>query len=849
MKAELLLTGRYIRRHKKQFFASIACIAVFAASICAVQLFRLSSDNNTREERFSQEGRLGGYAQDADPKLITDEELAKWDAGAIYITGEAQTDFDTYENTTYIGFMDERAKNLQKLLFKEGDYPKTATEAAVVATTAKALQLDGKIGKTFSLEIDENGKTVKKEFTLSGILQDYPMDSWWVMPQVLMGTQNSGNEFLKVNVVYGIDPDQKGVNHFGTLDYNGQQFTDERLSPNEQIVNANMRVMSIVLTAFFLLLVILGVYTVVKITFQDRQRHIGLLRCIGMTKGQAVLSLMLQGLFLALCAAVLCAPLGMGFAWLAAFVMRLCGYPFFTFVFDLQPVLLSCAVCVGAVLLAFALQSLTLLRHGVLSYDAQPKPKRVRAGVQKQTSFARLWAGKGSGGVQDKLSAVLVAGCIAILLFGTFAAQFSALQKYYWDGQNAENRKCDYEVYMLQGSNVLPYFLINTPMESGISADNINLLKQTVGLTVDSYAIDDMCTAWILSPGNTPKDVLKRYEKKGSYYTKYGDEKEQRENLTYAGYKENENLIYQKFVGLSFDQLMRSSETLKEGTVDKTAYAKGAQAVAFGEGYQKGDKLTVSIPVYKPADVYGEGKAKPVIHNFEVEITAVCKTDDLKTPFMKQMQTRYSNWIALSDELLTGLDSSLRYDYTALSYTGDRTDIDAVRGAEDVIETVVAQSTGVQLTDYLNLSEKWDAAARQIQVPVLVLVTLFLLIIFLALTLSNSVKIKSRLRSYALLRAIGADHKQLLKTVFYSTLRTCLIGALIGVCLGFAASTFIYVTSGHGIPIQNVLLTGMLPAALGGIFLITAISLLSCLRPVRWVISQNITQAIDSIQY
>lgn len=75
VKAEFLLTGRYIRKHKKQFFASIACIAVFAASIGAVQLFRLSSDNNTREERFSQEGRLGGYAQDADPSLITDGEL------------------------------------------------------------------------------------------------------------------------------------------------------------------------------------------------------------------------------------------------------------------------------------------------------------------------------------------------------------------------------------------------------------------------------------------------------------------------------------------------------------------------------------------------------------------------------------------------------------------------------------------------------------------------------------------------------------------------------------------------------------------------------------------------------
>lgn len=849
MKAEILLTGRYIRKHKKQFFASIACIAVFAASIGAVQLFRLSSDNNTREERLSESGRLGGYAQYADPSLITDDELAKWNAGAIYITGEAQTDFDTYENITYVGFMDERAKNLQKLLFKAGDYPKTATEAAVDETTAKALKL-GEIGETFTLNITENGKTAKKEFTLTGILREYPLDSWWVMPQMLTGTKDSGGEYLKVNIVYGIDLNKnKGANLFGAKDHTGQLFTDEQPSPNEQIVNANMRVTSTVLSAFFLLLVLLGVYTVVKITFQDRQRHIGLLRCIGMTKGQAVLSLLLQGIILALCAAVLCAPLGMGFAWVAALVMRLSGYPFFTLVIDLQPVLISCAICAGAVLLAFILQSITLLRRGVLSYDVQPKTKRARMSAHKQTSFARLWAGRGSGGVQDKLSAVLIAGCVAILLFGTFAAQFSALQRYYWDGQNSQKYGCDYEIYMGMGGEMSQYLNVNMPREAGISSKNIRILSQTNELTVDSYAIDDMCTAWILSPSNMPADVLKRYEKNASYYTKYGDEEEQRENLKYAGYKDNENLIYQKFVGLSFDQVTAASASLQNEAVDRAAYTKGRQVVAFGDGYQKGDKLTVSIPVYKPEDVYGEETAKPVIHNVEVEIAAVRATDDLQTPFMKQMKNRYGRWIAMSDEFLMSLDSSLRYDYTALSYTGDRGNIEAVRAAEDVIQTVVAQSTGVQLMDYLNLSEKWDAAARQIQIPVLVLVGLFLLIIFLALTLSNSVKIKSRLRSYSLLRAIGLDKKQLLKSVFYSTLRICLTGALIGICLGAAASTFIYVTSGHGIPIASVILGGMLPATIGGILLVTLISLLSCLGPCGWVMKQNITEATDSVRY
>ena len=49
----------------------------------------------------------------------------------------------------------------------------------------------------------------------------------------------------------------------------------------------------------------------------------------------------------------------------------------------------------------------------------------------------------------------------------------------------------------------------------------------------------------------------------------------------------------------------------------------------------------------------------------------------------------------------------------------------------------------------------------------------------------------------SLLRAIGLDKKQLLKSVFYSTLRICLTGALIGICVGFAASTFISVSYTH----------------------------------------------------
>lgn len=46
-----------------------------------------------------------------------------------------------------------------------------------------------------------------------------------------------------------------------------------------------------------------------------------------------------------------------------------------------------------------------------------------------------------------------------------------------------------------------------------------------------------------------------------------------------------------------------------------------------------------------------------------------------------------------------------------------------------------------------------------------------------------------------------------------------------------------------------VILGGMLPAAIGGILLVTLISLLSCLRPAGWVMKQNITEAIASVRY
>ena len=59
----------------------------------------------------------------------------------------------------------------------------------------------------------------------------------------------------------------------------------------------------------------------------------------------------------------------------------------------------------------------------------------------------------------------------------------------------------------------------------------------------------------------------------------------------------------------------------------------------------------------------------------------------------------------------------------------------------------------------------------------------------------------------------------------------------------------LYVTSGHGIPLANLILTGMLPATTGGILLVTLISLLSCLSPCGWVMKQSITEAIDSVQY
>lgn len=854
MKAELLLTIRYLIKHKKQFFASVVCIAFFAAAIGAVQLFRLSSDNSTSEERLSVIGRLGGYAVNVNPKLVTKEELEKNDAGAVYITGEVETDYSTATTITYIGYMDNKAKDLQKLILKKGDYPKTANEAAMAESQVKALQLKGDIGEKFTLDIVKNGKSEKQAFTLTGITQEYAYnDSYWIMPQVLTGSVNAPNTYLQVNIAYGIDLNKEKGNTFEAESFAGSLFNDENISLNEQIVNANMQRTSTIMTSFFILLVLLGVFTVVKITFQDRRRYICLMRCVGMTKGQGAVSLILQGITVALFSALLCMPFSIGFAWLAAYIMRTFGgYPFFVLIVQPQPVILSAIICACVVITAFIIQSVTLLQANVLSYNTEINKNNKRRNWKSTRSFIKLWssAEKRGSRIQNGLSIALIAGCIAILIFGTFSANFSALEKYCYDSERTEELGCDYEFLMLQGAEIPDYLCINIPRESGVTAKNIDLIKNTEGLSIGTYAVDNMCTAWILSPGCANEEILSRYAENGYLYSQMPgqDKSKMRKHLTYAGYKSNEDLIQHRFIGLSYDQVINSSKAMKSSNINKEAFNSGKQVVAFGNKVKAGDKFTVSVPIYNPNDMYKKEQAKPVIHNIDVEVAAVCNRESIENPTLKDLISPNYDCIVISDEYLMNIDNRLRYDYVSVNYTGDRSDMELIKNTEDVLTTINYQSSSVELQNYINLSSKWDEVVREVQLPTMVLVGLFLCIILLALTLSNSVKIKSRVKSYSLMRAIGLNKKQLLKTSFYSSFKICMTGTVIGIVIGYALSGFIKAQY-FWYPVTSNLVMAMIVATLIGIILITLIALLSCLGPVKWIMKKNITDSIESIQY
>lgn len=744
--------------------------------------------------------------------------------------------------------MDEKALEIQSIHTIDGRFPQLPGEAAVTGSALLMLDIPARLGEPFQLSVKTPSGTSIKQYTLCGILKDYPdyssytqSNPYSMVPKVVIPTDSE--PALIRNVLYGVNllPYERIDTFGGTANANADAYQEEF---NEKLQNEQTKLVTNSLLLFFVILITLGIYDIVKITFQDRRKYIGLLRCIGLTRGQTFRMLMLQGVLLSLCSLAISFPLGIGVLQVMVLVIQAAGGLPVVFSLSVVPFLITAVLCVFVVTLSYGVGMRRFTKRGPLEYTQIQMPKKKRKSMCSMP-FSRLWrkaSGRGKKG-ENAISIVLITGCMALLIFGTFVGEYNALSRYYYDVATVQSAGYDYWLGRISGGTHYEALRTEIPRGFGLSPENMEQLRASPNLTVDGALVGINRNAQLLTGPQEQTEAVKRLYQKGTSYLQQGNGKE---TMKQAGYENGQDLIEQDIFGTSPVFIHAMENNCSDGIFDEQKFLQGEQIIAVGPGFQVGDVVTVTLPVYAKDAAFGN-LGTPVIHNFTMTVGAVYRELPENALFFEQVASLGPSALLLSDQLLLNADPEMRYDDVYLSYTGAPNDIQAKKAASELL-TQFSFRSGLTLKDYTQLDIAWDSAVKQYKIPTFSIVAMFLLLVFVALSLTISVQLRSSLRSYALLRAVGLDEKQLGTILRAKCLWVCGWGILLGSAIGFILCGLLYSIPPY-FPVQNIFLLILLPVTALGALVLIGISILSCFLPKRWILKQSVVSSIQSISY
>ncbi|HHZ06538.1 MAG TPA: FtsX-like permease family protein [Clostridiales bacterium] len=743
----------------------------------------------------------------------------------------------------YMGYADSTAVDLQNWSMLKGTMPTAADEVAIQEKTYYSMGITNKVGERVTLQINTSDGVISKEYTLTGIMHNYGtyIDKFGTdipkAPQVITGENSSTN--MCVNIYYDDTSDS-------LVDFGGE-YNKINANVDSRSINS-INTISISLTVFFLLLTCLGIHNIVKVTYKEREQYIGLMRCIGLKRGQAYRVFLLQGIVMAVIACAVGCGIGIAVYLLAVAIMNAIGTAEYLFILSTVPFLVSVAICLVVVVGSFAVQMLSFSKRAPLDYNTIKLPKNRRS-RRKSKTFVALWGRvySKSNRSQMIMSIALIASCMALLCFGFFYGEIQPMGRYYYDMLRAEETKEDFRAFVSSGSNDAGLLYINVPRGSGLSKEQVKEINDNENLSVDFCNTGVFTSTYLLVDDKAQCQSVQDYVKNAESLIQMGGHKDTRKSMEAAGYSGNQELYGLITAAVPTDQLSKLEPALLQGEIDTEKFNSGEQIAVLGDYFKVGDSFTISYVTYTTKINDDRNEEVPTIHNFDVTVGAVYDSA-AKVSVLKGLQDAASkNCIIMNDNVLMAVDPTLSYENVSIKYTGDIKDKQAIDDARMYLNMQASNGVNVSITDYLGISEKWNNIVTTYTTPVIFIVSVFMLIILLSLMMVNSVKVKSNLKSYALLRAIGMDKQQLSRIIIRDTLKHSIIGILIG---GVSILGFITVVSMSAtLPYASVLINTVIPVALIGAGAVILVSLLSCILPVRWVMKQDVSTSIDTIKY
>ncbi|MEU6861610.1 ABC transporter permease [Glycomyces sp. NPDC046736] len=254
----------------------------------------------------------------------------------------------------------------------------TVTEGSVTDLPADAVVIDEGTAKDNDLAL---GDTVEVTFSdgtveqlrVTALLEGYDLtNGWWVSPEQIEHfaitkpmqayidvSDGASVESVKADVEAALaDEPEVGVT-------NNAEFVEQQTSGLDTLVNAVQ-----ILLALAIIIAIIGVVNTLVLSVLERTRELGLLRAVGMTRGQAWRMITVESIIICLFGAVLGIGVGIGLGWTVQQALESEGLTNFALPWGLIVTYLLVSVVVGLLAaLAPAARAAKLNVLGAIAYE------------------------------------------------------------------------------------------------------------------------------------------------------------------------------------------------------------------------------------------------------------------------------------------------------------------------------------------------------------------------------------------------------------------------------------------------------------------------------------------------
>ena len=743
MRVNPFLTGRLIRTHFRQYIGFVLCASLFFSALLTVFLYRDCAEATFQKDFQEEYGTDAAILYNVNPQRAQSEAAAIRSSGSGIIRVTRKLAAKEDETPIYFGSMDKNALKLRSILLSSGRFPKTSGEIAVEENTLAALG-GAKLGESVTLTFSDS--ETPKSYRLVGVLKDYIvkwqsldgcMFSVQTPPPTVITVPGSG-PVLYEHVVCAKAP-ASGA-YFGD-DLGGKavpnaeassSYGDMALSSKRALLNWE----TYPLMAFFIVVTVFGLLSLVKYAAQTRENELCLLRNLGMKRSRRTRLYYFQG-------AVLFLP-ALLFSLALAPLLCIGIVSFYSFTrssmvvsFRQQSFLFAGELNFAAAVFVLIFQRIAMLRRE----KAKPKGLMERHKCKQYRDCVGLWrhACRKRDRSRRATTAFLVAFCTALAAFGAFQSYLFPYEQY----QAAASPKTfDYRLYVGEGSSSKTNFWITLPRKMGVSEKDLETLSHTEGLQVNNAEVSSMTSQFFLMEQNNKNKYLQSLPK--GYRNSHIFTSEETDAVRQAGGKTGDCMVKVPVRGLNWDSVLRNFPSFTSGALHKEQFLNGSEILAPDTFCKVGDTFTMITPLVDDGAVNEDISGRVTFHVTHVTVAATYHPGN-----------DGDGGIVLSGEYIMKIDPSARYDVVELTNL-QKDNAKASARIEQTIARVTTSSRYVTTKNQIRERQDYVTMQRSMQMQTAACVFAFLIIVLLAFAFSISVDVETNLRSYLLMRSIGA---------------------------------------------------------------------------------------------